>query len=90
MEVTYSASKNAENIRKHGISLARAKDFDMGPSANIYYDDSQDYGELRYHAVGWLDAKMYSFIFTFTDGVYRAISLRDASPQERKSYAEEN
>jgi uncharacterized DUF497 family protein len=90
MEVTYSASKNAENIRKHGISLARAKDFDMGPSANIYYDDSQDYGEPRYHAVGWLDAKMYSFIFTFTDGVYRAISLRDASPQERKSYAEEN
>jgi len=89
MEVTYSVSKNAENIRKHGISLARAADFDMD-SALIYHDDSQDYGEVRYHAVGWLDAKMYSLIFTFTNGVYRAISLRDADPQERKSYAEEN
>lgn len=89
MEVTYSASKNAENIRKHGISLARAADFDLD-SAILYYDDSQDYGEVRYHAVGWLDAKMYSLIFTETDNGSRVISLREASPQERKSYAEEN
>ena len=89
MEVTYGASKDAENIRKHGISLARAADFDMD-SANLRYDDSQDYGEHRYRALGWLDAILYTLIFTFTDGIYRAISLRKASPQERKFYDEES
>ncbi len=89
MEVKFNVRKNAENIRKHGISLQRAEDFDMD-SAFIDHDDSQDYGEVRYRAVGWLDAALYTMIFTFTDGVFRAISLRQASNREREFYAEEN
>jgi len=90
MRVTCDSSKDAENIRKHGISLARAEDFDMGASANIREDDSKDYGEVRYRAIGWLDAKLYTLIFTFRGDDVRVISLRKASPQERKLYAEEN
>lgn len=89
MEVEFDARKNAENIRKHGISLRRAEDFDMD-SALINHDDSQGYGEVRYRAVGWLDAALHTLVFTFTNGVYRAISLREASNRERKHYAEEN
>jgi uncharacterized protein len=50
VEVEFDARKNAENIRKHGISLQRAEDFDMD-SAHIDMDDSQDYGEVRYNAI---------------------------------------
>jgi len=48
------------------------------------------YGEVRYRAVGWLNATLYTLIFTFTNDVYRAISLREASNRECKIYDEEN
>jgi uncharacterized protein len=87
VEVKFDAQKNSENIRKHGISLQRAEDFDLG-SANIDIDDSQDYGEVRYNAIGWLGATLHSFTFTYRDNDVRAISLRKASTQERKIYAD--
>jgi uncharacterized DUF497 family protein len=46
MEVTFDPAKDAENVRKHGISLARAEDFDFD-TAHYDIDDSQDYGEQR-------------------------------------------
>jgi uncharacterized DUF497 family protein len=89
VEVEFDARKNAENIRKHGISLQRAEDFDMD-SAHIDMDDSQDYGEVRYNAIGWLGATLHSFTFTIREDALRAISLRKANKRERKSYAEKN
>jgi uncharacterized protein len=89
VEVEFDARKNAENIRKHGISLQRAEDFDMD-SARLDIDDSQDYGEVRYNAIGWLGAALHTFTFTIRGEAVRAISLREANKQERKSYAEKN
>jgi uncharacterized DUF497 family protein len=89
VEVEFDARKNAENIRKHGISFQRAEDFDMD-SALIKTDNSQDYGEVRYNAIGWLDANLYYMTFTFTGGICRVISLRKADKQEHRFYAEEN
>jgi len=63
MEVTFDAAKNESNIKKHGISLQRAEDFDF-ESAFYDVDDSQDYGEVRYNAIGWLDALLHTFTFT--------------------------
>jgi hypothetical protein len=89
MEVTFDPAKDAENIRKHGISLARAEDFDFDTA---YYvdDDSQDYGEIRVIAISWLDALLYTLIFRDEDApnTIRAISLRKANAQERNQYAQ--
>ncbi len=85
MVVGYTPSKNAKNIKKHGISLARAADF----SADLVdIDDSQDYGEIRYNAIGWIDAGLYTLTFTVRGGVTHAISLRKATKPERTYYAE--
>jgi uncharacterized protein len=51
---------------------------------------TQDYGEVRYNAIGWLDANLYYMTFTFTGGICRVISLRKADKQEHRFYAEEN
>jgi uncharacterized DUF497 family protein len=87
VEVAYDAAKGAENIAKHGISLVRANDFDFD-SALWKLDDSQDYGEARWNLVGWLDAKLYHLTVVFQPISPRAISLRKATKQEGKQYAE--
>lgn len=81
MEVTFDAIKNAANEKKHGISLAHAEEFDMA-SAFIEVDDREEYGEVRYNALGFIAASLHSFTFTIRDEEVRAISLRK---QLRKS-----
>jgi hypothetical protein len=88
MEITFDPLKDAENIRKHGISLARAEDFDFGTA---YYDedDSQAYGEVRVIAISWLDSLLYTLVFSDKDfpNAIRAISLRKSIREEREEYA---
>ena len=86
MDVEFDPTKDAKNIRDHGISLRRAEDFDMSV-ANFDIDDREDYGEVRWNAVSFLDARLYSLTFTeVRDGVIRAISLRKATTPERRRY----
>lgn len=89
MEVIFDPAKNESNIRKHGISLQRTEDFDF---ASAFYDtdNSQDYGELRYNAIGWLDALLHALTFTQEGEAIRAISLRKATRQEQRLYDEES
>ncbi len=88
MVVVFDPAKNAKNIREHGISLRRAEDFDFD-AATYDVDDREDYGEVRWNAIGFLDARLYSLTFTeLEDGVIRAISLRKAATPERKRYGQ--
>ncbi len=87
MEITFDLTKDAINVRKHGMSLGRAKDFDLDAAA-YKIDDSQDYGEVRYRALGFLDARLHSLMFTQDGDTLRAISLRKADKDEEKEYRE--
>lgn len=89
MEVSFDPAKNEINITKHGISLQRTEDFDFD-SAFYDVDDSQDYGEVRYNAIGWLDALLYTLTFTQDGEAVRAISLRKATRQEQTTYDKES
>ena len=90
MEVTFDPAKGESNIRKHGISLQRAEDFDFD-NALLDIDDSQDYCEVRYNAIGWLNARLYALTFTpHSENAIRAISLRQATRQEQTTYDEES
>ncbi len=88
MEVTCDGAKDAENTRKHGISLFRAEDFDFD-TAVYRIDDSEAYGEVRIQAIGWLDSLLYYLVFVESAAGIRSISLRKATKQERNDYAEE-
>jgi uncharacterized protein len=61
VDVTFDPEKDSENIRRHGISLQRAEDFDFS-AADYALDDREDYGEVRYRAVSFFGRE-----FTFLD-----------------------
>jgi uncharacterized DUF497 family protein len=86
--ITYDPKKDKANKRKHGISLSRAEDFDY-EEALYSIDDREDYGEIRFRAIGILDAWLYTLVFVDEEGdTMRAISLRKATKHEAKEYKE--
>jgi uncharacterized DUF497 family protein len=87
MTIAFDRAKDAINRKKHGISLARAEDFDF--DAAIYeIDGSQDYGEVRYFAIGFIDGRLFSLTFTMNGEEIRAISLRKATKDDEKNFRE--
>ena len=87
--IAYDPKKDKVNKKKHGISLSRAEDFDFEEAFYIV-DDREDYGEIRFRAIGLLDAKLYTLIFADEEegDDMRAISLRKATKREAKEYKE--
>jgi uncharacterized protein len=85
MGVAFDPEKDARNIAKHGISLARAEGMDMA-AALVREDDRFDYGETRYVAFGEIDDTLHCLIFTFRGSRVRAISLRKANKRENSRY----
>jgi uncharacterized protein len=59
----FDAAKDKANKKKHGISLGRAEDFDFD-AALFVVDDREDYGEIRIRAIGFLDGRLHSLVFT--------------------------
>ena len=81
--VDYDPTKEAINLAKHGVSLARWADLDI---AVAFVDDRYDYGEVRYRAYGYIDGVAYCLAFTNRDGKVRPISLRRVHTKEMKRY----
>jgi uncharacterized DUF497 family protein len=81
--VDFDPAKEAINLSKHGVSLARWVDLDI---AVAFVDDRYDYGEVRYRAYGYIDGVAYCLAFANRDGKVRPISLRRVHTKEMKRY----
>ena len=79
MPIEFDAEKNPADIAEHGISLARAADFQI---LAFIEDERSDYGEARFRAWGLIDGKAHCLAFTDRQGSLRAISLRRAQRKE--------
>lgn len=83
---TWDENKRATNLQKHGVDLALAGQFDF-VTAEIDEDTSEEYGERRERAVGAIGDKLYVYVYTLDDNDEdHAISLRRATPKERRKY----
>ena len=83
MAIAFDPAKDAANIEKHGVSLARAGEMTI---VAALIDDRADYGEVRYRAYGHIDGVAHCLVFTVRDGEGRAISLRRAHSKEVRRY----
>ena len=79
----FDPAKEAINVSKHGISLARWVELDIKVT---FVDDRYDYGEIRYRTYGYIDGAAYCLTFTSRNERVRPISLRRAHTKEMRRY----
>lgn len=80
--VEFDPEKDAENIRKHGLSLAAAANLDV----RIVIDDPRFSAEARFRAYGYLHDQACCLAFTIRNGAVRPISLRRAHAKEMRRH----
>lgn len=86
MQFEWDDSKNAANIRKHGIDFVDAIDVFNHPMLEAL-DDRYGYGEERWIAIGWIRMIIGVVIYTERQGdVIRIISARKATKGEVHRY----
>ena len=87
VRVEFDPAKDDKNRAKHGVSLQAATGFNWD-TALEREDDRFDYGELRFVAIGLIDARLYVMVFTqgSDDDVVRIVSLRPTEKHETKYY----
>jgi|1185.fasta_scaffold1233699_2 uncharacterized DUF497 family protein len=85
---TWDEAKRRSNVAKHGVDLAEAELFEFETA--LVEDDRDAEGEQRFRAVGFIGDRLYFLVYTLReDEEVHAVSLRPATPKERKRYAEE-
>ena len=82
MDVEFDPAKDRLNRRKHGLSLQGAEGLDER-SAMFDVDDSQDYGEVRYNAVGWLNGQLHTMTFTSQGDSFEPLACDDQPRRSR-------
>ena len=65
--------------------MARAEEVFSDATLTVE-DDRQDYGEVRYVTIGFLDESMVVLVWTRRDDAHRIISMRRANERERRLY----
>lgn len=89
MRVHFDASKNAEVLRKHGVSLEEAREiFDQ-----IYIADAKNDDPEQFRAIGWSRGRVCSVIFEVRRDAlgeyHHLVTAWKATKQEVKAYAEQ-
>ncbi len=87
LKYEWDREKNAANKAKHGIGFEEAATFEWD-TAFVTRDLRADYGEPRFTALGFIEARLCVMIFTKRGDVVRIISLRKANARERRFYEE--
>jgi uncharacterized DUF497 family protein len=86
LEFEWDATKASANLDKHGVSFLTAAEI-FGNEIMERIDDREDYGEIRFIALGRVDADVFRVVFTWrSESLIRIISAQKASRNEREIY----
>jgi uncharacterized DUF497 family protein len=88
MRIEFDSNKNDTNIRDRGLSFEKAVNFDF-EHAVFTQDVRRDYGETRFRALGYLDGRLHTLVFTEAAEGIRVISFRKANKREVQLYEQE-
>ena len=77
--------KREMNLAKHGVDFAAMESFEW--EGALEFMDGR-YVEPRWVAIGYIDLKLHTVVYTERDDLIRVISLRKATPREQRHYAE--
>ena len=85
MEFEWDPAKSEANLRKHGIDFEDAAHVLLGPHVRERSDRNN---EKRWIAVGEVDDRIFTVVYTLREGRYRIRSARRARANEREKYRE--
>ena len=86
MSSEFDPKKDAENLKKHGVSLSEGDGVLNDPLAATIEDDTAE-GERRFVTIGMnLFGSLMVVVHTSRGDKVRIISVRKADPKERKTY----
>ena len=85
MAIEFDSAKDARNLAKHGVSLARAAELFEQPFREIE-DLRADYGERRFIAYGLIEERLFACVYVWRGGRRRIVSLRKANRREIDAY----
>ncbi len=88
MNLDWDETKNAINLRQHGIAFDQIRRFDW-TSARIFTDERKDYGENRMIARGYLGDRLHVVVFVLRGERTRLISVRKANEREQRLHDRE-
>jgi len=85
MQFEWDENKNAQNLKKHGISFEEAQEIFDGIVFNAI-DERFDYGEIREISIGAIQGVVIVTVaHTEKNGDIRIISARKATRQEKNT-----
>ncbi len=88
MQTEFDPAKDVLNIKNHGLSLAAAAELEWDLLISHADDTRHDYYELRMVGFAPIGNDVYCVVFVEReDDVMRVISLRKATKQEVRDYA---
>ena len=90
MSPEFDPAKNSANIAKHGVSLSEGDGVLYDPLA-LTVEDTAALDEQRWQTLGMnAFGKLMIVVWTPRDRDIRLISVRKASPKERRDYEKAN
>lgn len=84
MEFEFDSDKSMSNLEKHGINFSDAKQLWLDPKVLVV--KAKQVTEPRWIAIGCVERKCWSAIFTYRDGRIRIISVRRSRESEMALY----
>jgi uncharacterized protein len=89
LQFEWDEDKAAQNLAKHGVSFLTAAEI-FASEIIERIDDREDYGEVRFIALGRVETDIYRVVFTWRgEKVVRIITAQKASKHERETYYRE-
>lgn len=86
LEFEWDEDKAAANLAKHRVSFLTAAEV-FANEILERIDDREDYSEIRWIALGRVEAEVFRVVFTWRgDKLIRIISAQKASKDEREIY----
>lgn len=86
LQFEWDAAKADENLKKHGVSFLTAAAIFLNERLERI-DDREDYGEVRWIALGRVQTEVYRVVYTWRgENLVRIISAQKASSHEEEIY----
>jgi hypothetical protein len=87
VDIEFDPAKDAENTRRHGVSLAFGAVV-LAARVGEIEDRREDYGEVRIKAPAEIEGQWFGCVYTMRDAVYRIISMHPGRPREVSKWLE--